>query len=142
MILFFGNLARNGWSEIGVVIMETVNPLELRYEEAGRLLSALDEMGFGEWTRRWTGGGCYLLECVLADGRHVWVTGDDVLSSVCDPADFGTSVLVGLYASEEAIIDGDESLALVGVPLAVEDRTAVGIAVAVHGVMSAWEGVE
>lgn len=122
--------------------MEQMDVLEMRYEEAGRLLSALDEMGFGEWSQRWTGGGCYLLECVLADGRRVWLTGDDVLSSVCDPSDFGTSVLVGLYASEEAIIDGDESLALVSVPLAVEDRTAVGIAVAVHGVMSGWEGVE
>ena len=122
--------------------MYEIDDLEMRYEEAGRLLVALDEMGFGEWSQRDTAGGCYLLECVLADGRIVWVTGDDVLSQVCCPSDFGTSVLVGVYESEEAMCDGDEPTLFVRVPLAVEDRTAVGSAVAVHGVMSGLEGVE
>ena len=109
---------------------------EIRQEEAGRLIRNLDEMGFGEWSGVNTGGGCHVLECVLSDGRVVFVSGDDVLSWVCDPSDFGGSVTVGVYADHDAIYNGDEAEVFVSVPLAVGDRTADGIAIAVHGVLS------
>jgi hypothetical protein len=109
---------------------------EIRHEEAVRLLSALDQMCFGEWSQRHTGGGCWALACGLEDERFVLVSGDDVLSSFCDPQDFGGSVTVGVYRCEDHIYGGEDPVRLVSVPLAVGDRTVDGIATAVWGVLS------
>lgn len=109
---------------------------EIRHEGAVRLLSALDEMCLGEWSQRHTGGGCWALACGLEDGRFVLVSGDDVLSSFCDPLDFGGSVTVGVYRCEDEIYGGADPLALVSVPLAVDARTVDGVSSAVWGVLS------
>lgn len=109
---------------------------EFRHENAVRLLSALDQMGFGEWCQRHTGGGCWALACHADDGSYVLVSGDDVLSSFCDPQDFGGSVTVGVYRNEDHIYGGEDPVCLVSVPLAVDDRTVDGIATAVWGVLS------
>lgn len=114
---------------------------ELRHEEAGVLLCSLDEMGFGEWRLEHMAGGCYVLVCELSDGRVVYVSGDDVLSWVGCPDEFGGSVAVGVYASFDAVGD-DECDSFVRVPLAVGDRSAVGVSVAVFGVLSELVGVE
>lgn len=106
---------------------------EERYEEAGRLFRLLDEMGFGEWQFQETAGGCYSYRCEFADGSLVLVTGDDVLGSVGDPSEFGSSVTVSFFGTEESYLDGSD-LSVVSVPLT--DPTAEGVAVAVFGIMS------
>ena len=112
---------------------------EARHEQAGRLLSSLDEMGFGEWRQRECGGGCRALACDMPDGSYVLVTGDDLLGWFCDPEEFGTVVTVGVYSSEESYIDADEPLLMVTVPLAADARTVDGIATAVWGVLSTFQ---
>jgi hypothetical protein len=109
---------------------------EIRHENAVRLLSSLDEMSLGEWSQRHTGGGCWALACHANNGSFVLVSGDDVLSSFCDPQDFGGSVTVGVYRNEDHSFGGDDPVRLVSVPLAVEDRTVEGVALAVFGVLS------
>lgn len=115
---------------------------ELRHEEAGALLRSLDEMGFGEWFHRECGGGCWALACELSDGRYVLVSGIDLLGRFCDPQEFGGLVTVGMYRSEDSYVDADEPLLFVTVPLLVGERSAVGVAVAVYGVLSGVVGVE
>jgi hypothetical protein len=110
-----------------------LDSLEERYEEAGRLFRLLDEMGFGEWQFEHTAGGCYLYRCELSDGSLVLVTGDDVLGPIGDPLEFGSSVTVGFYRSEDAYLDGDFA-EMVGALLVAP--TAEGVAVAVFEIMS------
>ena len=120
---------------LGVVMLGELDSDELRHEESGRLVSALDAMGFGEWRREHTGGGCWVLRCDMGNGCVVMVSGDDVLSSFCDPQDFGTSVRVGFYDSEDNFLEfvgREEGRGLVG-GASVETITD-----AVYDILAGW----
>ncbi len=66
-----------------------------------------------EWEILHTGGGCYVLECILPTVRangvdRIWVTGDDVLDIEASVNSFGSRVQVCLMAGGLEAEDKDE----------------------------------